>query len=508
MALKQYTSQARAPIGQATYANPNIIQRDNSSAQIAAVAGSALGQLGSQWKQQELDEKQVKMVMQQKYQSHLDDLKTIEANNALKAGSIEIESIMENNPPEMWDKLVSAKIKDVTGQAAKANQFVSPERRDFLEQQLKSYEKLEVAKMESIRLKTVAQSNKILLMSAVQQAYAEGNAPAAEMAQNTFMEKWGDWFNTKEEAQLALNEMIAKGQEEYLKQAKEASLKTAYMLIDEGLPIENSQEVIKESLPPSEWDEAFRDLTYYEDTVKARQKVQKEEADEQSRAGIHEILQLPAQDFLSRATEARQFINDSDLTAQEKQAELKKVNDRVSALMKGDFDPLDDYDPMEYRRLSDLVIQNPNRVKNSDITGARLTWAQKQYLLGLRAKYSTNDVDKVTHETYRSAIKSLMTKNMFASNDAENLKLGTRALIAFDQWAKEPRTPDEYAKFYNSLTSTTANTNWWQRLVRVGDTRELRFGIEKNIEGLEKGTENKNLSEMSDEELIRAIKGE
>jgi len=209
MALTQYNSQVPAPVAQPAYSGQYYVS--DAPAQMVASVGQSLGQVGNQI----VDERRLKTLMQEKYQSHLDDLKTMEANDILKVGSIEIQSIYENNPPELWESMVSAKIKEITTKADKVNGYVSPERRDFLEKQLKSYEAIETAKMESLRLKEVKNRNLISLLAAIQQGEADGNGEQSSLAEQTLMGKWQDFYASADEARIAIGDARARGQAEF-----------------------------------------------------------------------------------------------------------------------------------------------------------------------------------------------------------------------------------------------------------------------------------------------------
>ncbi|MHC4951729.1 MAG: hypothetical protein ACYTEU_12205, partial [Planctomycetota bacterium] len=253
------------------------------------------------------------------------------------------------------------------------------------------------------------------------------------------------------------------------------------------------------------------DRQEFESEIIAVSRREEEKRTEAFKADAHAVRNLPTDDFLKQWHAERDRINArEDIDTATKEAELKKGDARMKALSTGQFDPLDTYDPAVYRSLSDQVVSDPQSVKDTDITGANLTPQQKEDLLDTRKKYLANDVDKVTHSTYRRAIQSLITKKAFSGNQVRNIDLGTRALIAYDQWAKGEHTPDEYAKFYNDLTSTSINTPWYVDVFRR-QKGELRYAVEKNITDLERGNltdVSDDLSDVPDAELLRRIKSE
>lgn len=213
MALNQYNSQVPAPVAQPAYSGQYYVS--DAPAQMVASVGRSLGQVGNQI----VDERRLKTLMQEKYQSHLDDLKTMEVGNILKTGAIEMQSIYENAPPEQWEQLITAKAAEITNRAAKVIPYVSPELRDALERELKGFEAVEFAKMESLRLKEVKNRNLTSLLAAIQQKTAEGNKPAADLAIKTMMDKWPDFYASEDEAKIAIGGALQRGQAE-LSEAK------------------------------------------------------------------------------------------------------------------------------------------------------------------------------------------------------------------------------------------------------------------------------------------------
>jgi hypothetical protein len=208
--LTQYNSQVSAPVSTPVYANNQPVS--TAAADMVGSLGQSLQRVGNQAS----DERQLKALMQEKYQSHLDDLKTMEANDILKVGSIEMQSIYENSPPEDWEKLISAKAKEVSNRASKLTSYMSGERRDFVEKQLRSFESVEIAKMESLRLKEVKNRNHEALLASIQTGMSEGNKDQANTAKQALLDKWQDFgYASPDAAMIAAGEAEQRGQNEF-----------------------------------------------------------------------------------------------------------------------------------------------------------------------------------------------------------------------------------------------------------------------------------------------------
>jgi hypothetical protein len=208
--LTQYNSQVSAPVASPVYANNQPVS--TAAADMVGSLGQSLQRVGNQAS----DERQLKALMQEKYQSHLDDLKTMEANDILKVGSIEMQSIYENSPPEDWEKLISAKAKEVSNRASKLTSYMSGERRDFVEKQLRSFENVEIAKMESLRLKEVKNRNHEALLASIQTGMSEGNKEQASTAKQALLDKWQDFgYASPDAALIAAGEAEQRGQNEF-----------------------------------------------------------------------------------------------------------------------------------------------------------------------------------------------------------------------------------------------------------------------------------------------------
>lgn len=397
---------------------------------------------------------------------------------ASQAAETEFSNYVRNNPGATADQLKTEQSKMIQAIEKAAKVPTTGLARNQAKQSLLSSKDALIAKTNGV-VESVILSQQTDKFNLLRDKYiTEGNY---ENLQSLYAGNSGKLFEP-ETAALMFEQDAMQLQANLQKANEEQGYQIAMQQIDAGLSADEAIEAGKAYIPASSRQE-------FESEVQAVANRTKEKRVEAFKTDAHTVINAPTDTFLAKwRTERAKIESNPNVDTATKEAELKKGDARMKALMEGDFDPLDNYDAQTFRRLEMSIRTNPNAVKKSDITGANLTPAQMDTLIADLDKHAdTSDFDKLTQDNYRRAINSLITKKAFSKNVAKNNELGARALQAFIEYSKEPRTPDEYAKFYNHLTSTTANLSGWARLWAGRDAGELRKAAEMNIADLESG---------------------
>lgn len=297
------------------------------------------------------------------------------------------------------------------------------------------------------------------------------------------------------------------------------------------LPLEEGEKLIMSlKLPTDDKKEVLSDYKFEKDTETASLKAAKDKATEELKQSIDNIFILPQNEFLANVSETLNNINTSELfTVKDKEEQRKKINDRVEAIKDGKVDPVTQFDAETYNKWSIKITRNPELVKESDIRGLvgmpdGVTVAQAETLLSLKRKFTEGkSLNNDIHDMYSTVLTSLKTSNAYSKDKVKNAKLAGKSQILLDKFTEQnpEATEEEYEKFFNKLIEN--NYELWKGdnllhplrfirgLITVGTKKETRRSIPQNIEKLEKelGTKNtdKDLSEMSDEELMKRIMG-
>jgi len=212
--LLRYSSSAPAPLPQPVEAQP--VSFSDAPAQALSRMGQGLQ-----------DYAELRQLLHDKYQSHLDDLRTAQAKDLLNIAAIRIDGIYENQAdPARWEESVRLELDDAAQRIGELLEDVSQQRRPFIDTYVKAFHRAEIAKMESLRAKTVAKLNLEAMSASYQQAYANGQTQAGEAIYNEMVQtnRYLDWFPNRDAFDIHMARHREAGQTEHyqgiIRQAK------------------------------------------------------------------------------------------------------------------------------------------------------------------------------------------------------------------------------------------------------------------------------------------------
>ncbi len=220
------------------------------------------------------------------------------------------------------------------------------------------------------------------------------------------------------------------------------------------------------------------------DYREAKVKSDNSAAIEAERLVIDQIFIKPQDEFLANVPDALSLINNSKIMpVKDKEEQRKKINDRVDAIKAGKIDPVDEFDLVYYKNLSDRLATNSRTVPESEINGAvgkgtdrGITGGengQQGNLIKLKRFLENNEADQRLYSEYTKALSTLKATKAFHQNRKRNDVLAAEAQILLNQWAStENRSPLDYQQFFDGIIDTVGLTSgglWWS-----GQTEEQR----------------------------------
>ena len=242
------------------------------------------------------------------------------------------------------------------------------------------------------------------------------------------------------------------------KAQKETGYANAYSVMDNGGTMEDAQAEIKKTVAPSDWNIAFNDLKSYEDTVKARQKVQKEEAVSQLKEANYPLETSGNPDEVMKAID--NVRNNNTLTVDEKRKEEDYLQGIIKNLASEKEDKTDDIVRYGLKNMSlDIwrgtatkkqfdeqlnaarvgVTENGKRVyRFGDIASDSPLLTDQDYAsLGDSAatelrKSQADDISRYTRDT-ANVILGPVASNLFTTDEQGNFVLNPNALGGGDK---------------------------------------------------------------------------
>jgi len=240
MALQRYSSQVVTE-NRPVYADAGAFRYSDVAGQVVGNLGQELGRVANVADQMT----QVQKRLDEKYQNHIDSLQMAKASDALQASAALIDGIYEtNNDTTQWESLTRKEIEKATGSIRPLLSSMSPEAREFAEQNLKQFEDMQTIKMRSLRAKTAAQQDYVYLMAAFENAVGQGNKQQADIIEQEMDSKWQDWFGREDAYKLAKSSSMAKGIAAY----KKASIESLKPLVVGALGDEYNKELAYQTL--------------------------------------------------------------------------------------------------------------------------------------------------------------------------------------------------------------------------------------------------------------------
>ena len=223
MALQRYSSQVVTE-NRPVYADAGAFRYSNVDSQVMGNLGQELGQVANVADQMT----QVQKRLDEKYQNHIDSLQMAKASDALQASSALIDEIYEtNNDTTQWEGLTRREIEKATGNIRPLLSSMSPQAREFAEQNMKQFGDMQTIKMRTLRAKTASQQDYVYLMAAYENAVGTGNQQQADVIEQEMDSKWQDWFGREDAYKLAKSSSMSKGMAAY----KKASIESLKPLI-------------------------------------------------------------------------------------------------------------------------------------------------------------------------------------------------------------------------------------------------------------------------------------
>lgn len=245
MALQRYSSQVITE-NRPVYADAGAFRYSDVAGQVVGNLGQELGQVADVADQMA----QIQKRLDEKYQNHIDSLQMAKANDFLQAASASIDGIYENvKDTTQWDGLVRKEIDKANGAVRQILSTMSPQAREFAEQQMKQFGEMQTIKMRSLRAKTAASQNRTMLMSTYETAISQGNDQQAEMARAAMDERWNDWFGSKEEYESALKTIEDRGIQEYNQNQLNIVRDEVAAMAELQTPIEDISQFIDDTMP-------------------------------------------------------------------------------------------------------------------------------------------------------------------------------------------------------------------------------------------------------------------
>jgi hypothetical protein len=213
MPIQQYTAQLSPKPVQPVYANPSAYQYSNAKAQ-------AISQIG-----QSMD---VVSGLMQKYQSHLDDLKTAEVNTVLETTELEIQAMQESEPAENWEQRTQEILLKTRDKTSYSMEKMSGDRRRLAEEYIQRFEQSTDLKMKIQATKAISKDNLDMNSAAYQMALENGNTDKANVIYENMLEKHRDWFGSKDEFDAYMNEIKMSGESKFAAKQKKAQDEFVY----------------------------------------------------------------------------------------------------------------------------------------------------------------------------------------------------------------------------------------------------------------------------------------
>lgn len=208
--LQRYDSQAPIPVEKPVFTR---------SMQYSQGISQGLGNLAqgiqnfAQNRQRQIE---ADRMVQEKYQAHLDSRNANLAKDAININAIELQGIYDSeNDVTKWEALSKRKLNELRNRINPLLENVSEEQRQFIEDNVNYYEESEMAKMRSLRLKTVARQNLIASSSTYEQFVSNGDIQSAEAVRNAMMTNYNEWFGTEVEANLYLDKLKTSGEQKF-----------------------------------------------------------------------------------------------------------------------------------------------------------------------------------------------------------------------------------------------------------------------------------------------------
>jgi flagellar biosynthesis chaperone FliJ len=148
-----------------------------------------------------------------------------------------------------WDGLVRKEIDKANGSVRQILSTMSPQAREFAEQQMKQFGEMQIIKMRSLRTKTAASQNLTMLMSIYEMAIAQGNDQLAELAKTAMDSMYGDWYGSEAEYKAALKDREDRGIQEYNQNQLNIVRDEVAAMAELQTPIEDISQFIDDTMP-------------------------------------------------------------------------------------------------------------------------------------------------------------------------------------------------------------------------------------------------------------------
>lgn len=229
--LQRYDSQAPIPVEKPVFAR---------SMQYSQGISQGLGNLAqgiqnfAQNRQRQIE---ADRMVQEKYQAHLDSRNANLAKDAININAIELQGIYDSeNDVTKWEALSKRKLNELRNRINPLLENVSEEQRQFIEDNVNYYEESEMAKMRSLRLKTIVAQNRDALSASYEQSLSNGDMISAALAEEAFISKYNDFFPTLDEAKLYLSKIKERGENSYNGKVMEDARDAVAGFAQSGLP--------------------------------------------------------------------------------------------------------------------------------------------------------------------------------------------------------------------------------------------------------------------------------
>jgi hypothetical protein len=236
---------------------------------------------------------------------------------------------------------------------------------------------------------------------------------------------------------------------------KLAEPETLAMLNEMGIPLEDAKAML---------DDAKAFAAAQEAAGEHRQ----EEATEERRGTVAGTLDLPPDAFLDAWPDQRTLIqNDPDMKQDEKDKLKAKGDARVKALASGEYDPLDNHDNSEFRRINDMISTDPTSVnENADIrNNIKLSPPLKDALVK-KLKENTTTTSGAYYGKFSTALSSLEGARSFSDNKTKNATISDKLRYDYIMWSlQEGLTKQDHIDYFedNILAKVGQDTNWAKR---------------------------------------------
>ena len=257
-------------------------------------------------------------------------------------------------------------------------------------------------------------------------------------------------------SQVNINKYKEKLNASYGDVLKNKGYEAAVSAIEKGKSVDEAIDAGKGFIPAEERQE-------FESEIQAIALRLDSKRTEEFKSNIHEVLNLPPDDFLTKWRGTRDAINSrADIDTATKETLLKKGDSRLEALASGKVDPIEIIDAMAVRAIRNEILKNPAKVASSDITGLNApSWA-KEDLIKLKASLESGEMPLEQRRALQSMdrIRELRKKYEDTAFEEGIEKSSFEATSEFIKWSmsEEGRsaTPEQVEKKLKYLTKPVA----------------------------------------------------